>query len=301
MTHASMSNKVVISGATGDTGRAAVREAIALGLGVRAMVHTRDARSEALETLGAEVVLGDLLEIDTVRAAMEGTDAAYLVWPVAPGLIHATVNFAQAAKEVGVSTIINLSQRSANRFSTSNSCRDSFIAEQVLNWSSLPVIHLRPTYFLEWLLYPWQLPYLQRGILRMPVGKGRHSPIAADDQGRVIAALLKSPDGHIGKTIPISGPVEMDHEQIAAELTDALGRKIVFQDIPIDEYCRSLEAMGAPPYIVQHLGGAMDDYQHGHMSGADNNVEKLTGRRSMTVGEFARAHADVLNAKPDNH
>jgi uncharacterized protein YbjT (DUF2867 family) len=232
---------------------------------------------------------------------MEGTDAAYLVWPVAPGLIHVTVNFAQAAREAGVSTVINLSQRSANRFSTSHSCRDSFIAEQVLNWSGLPVIHLRPTYFLEWLLYPWQLPYLRQGILRMPVGKGRHSPIAADDQGRVIAALLKSPDGHIGKTIPISGPVEMDHEQIAAELTEALGRKIVFQDLPIDEYCRSLEAMGVPPYIVQHLGGAMDDYQHGRMSGADNNVEKLTGRRSMTVGEFARAHADVLNAKPDNH
>ena len=301
MTHVSTSNKVLISGATGDTGRAAVREAIALGLGVRAMVHNRDARSEALETLGAEVVFGDLLEIDTVRAAMEGTDAAYLVWPVAPGLIHVTVNFVQAAKEAGVSTVINLSQRSANRFSTSHSCRDSFIAEQVLNWSGLPVIHLRPTYFLEWLLYPWQLPYLRQGILRMPVGKGRHSPIAADDQGRVIAALLKSPDGHIGKTIPISGPVEMDHEQIAAELTEALGRKIVFQDLPIDEYCRSLEAMGVPPYIVQHLGGAMDDYQHGRMSGADNNVEKLTGRRSMTVGEFARAHADVLNAKPDNH
>src|ERR1700676_3855265 len=237
-----MSKNVMISGATGDTGRAAVREAIALGLGVRAMVHNRDARSEALETLGAEVVLGDLLEIDTVRAAMEGTDTAYFVWPVAPGLIHATVNFAQAAKEAGVSTVINLSQRSANRFSTSNSCRDSFISEQVLNWSGLSVIHLRPTYFLEWLLYPWQLPYLKKkGILRMPVGKGRHSPIAADDQGRVIAVLLKSPKAHIGKTIPVSGPVEMDHEQMAAELTEALGRKIVFQDISIDEYCRSLK------------------------------------------------------------
>jgi uncharacterized protein YbjT (DUF2867 family) len=295
-----MGKKVLISGATGDTGRAAVKEAIALGLDVRAMVHGRDARSDVLEKLGAEVMLGDLLEIDTIHAAMTGRDAAYLVWPVAPGLIHATVNFAQAAKETGVTTIVNLSQRSANRFSTSNSCRDSFIAEQVLNWSGVPIIHLRPTYFLEWLLYPWQLPFLQRGVLRMPVGKGRHSPIAADDQGRVIAALLKSPEVHIGKTIPVSGPIEMDHEQMAAELTEALGRKIVFEDIPIDDYCRSLEAMGVPAYIVQHLSGAMDDYQHGHMSGADNNVEKLTGRRSMTVGEFARAHADVINAKPDN-
>jgi len=41
----------------------------------------------------------------------------------------------------------------------------------------------------------------------------------------------------------------------------------------------------------------MNDYQHGHMSGADNNVETLTGRRSMTVGEFARAHANVLNGQ----
>ena len=74
-----MARKVLITGATGDTGRAAVKEAIALGLDVRAMVHSKDTRSEALETLGAKVVLGDLLEINTVRAAMEGAEAAYFV------------------------------------------------------------------------------------------------------------------------------------------------------------------------------------------------------------------------------
>jgi NAD(P)H dehydrogenase (quinone) len=286
---------VLVTGATGDTGRAAVRESLALGLGVRAMVHKHDARSDALKTLGAEIVLGDLFEIDT---AMQGTDAAYFVWPVQPGLIDATVNFILAAKESGVRVAINLSQRSANRDSTSHSCRDSFIAEQVFNWSGLSVIHLRPTYFLEWLLYPWQLPFLQKGVLRMPAGKGRHSPIAADDQGRAIAALLKSPHGHFGTIIPISGPVEMDHEQMAVELSEALGRKIVFENPSVDEYCASLEKMGVPAYIIQHLGGAMVDYQHGHMSGSDNNVETLTGRRSMTVGEFARAHIGVLNGAP---
>ncbi|WP_131193775.1 NAD(P)H-binding protein [Lichenihabitans psoromatis] len=290
-----MSKMVLITGATGDTGRAAVREALALGLVVRAMVHRKDARSDALESLGAEIAFGDLLAIDTIRAAMEGAEAAYFVWPVQPGLINATVNFIQAAKEAGVATVINLSQRSANRNSASNSCRDSYIAEQVFNWSGLRVVHLRPTFFLEWLLYPWQLPFLQKGILRIPVGKGRHSPIAADDQGRVIAALLANPDKQIGQTIPISGPVEMNHEQMALELTEALGRKIIFQDLPVDEYCASLEQMNVPAYIIQHLSGAMVDYQHGIMSGSDNNVEALTGRRSMTVGEFARAHADVLN------
>jgi uncharacterized protein YbjT (DUF2867 family) len=292
-----MATTVLITGATGDTGRAAVRESIALGLRVRAMVRKIDDRSAALAAQGAEIVIGDLLEIDTVVAAMKGVDAAYFVWPVQPRLIAATVNFAQAAKEAGVKTVINLSQRSADRTSTSPSCRDSFIAEQVFDWSGLDVIHLRPTYFLEWLLYPWQLPYLQQGILRMPVGKGRHSPIAADDQGRAIAALLKSPERHIGQTIDLSGPVEMDHEQMAAELSEALGRTIVFEDLPIDAYCASISAMGVPAYIVEHFRGAMADYQNGHMAGADNNIEELTGRRSMTVGEFARLHIDTLNGK----
>ncbi len=293
-----MSRKVFITGATGDTGRAAVKESLKAGLVVRAMVHGIDDRSKALEEFGAEVVVGDLQEIDTIRQAMEGMDAAYLVYPVKPGLITATVNFVQAAKEAGVSTVVNLSQRSANRNSKSYSCRDSFIAEEGLKWSGLSVINLRPTYFLEWLLYPWQLPLLaNEGILRLPVGKGRHSPIAAEDQGRAIAAILKNPEGLIGQTINLSGPVEMNHEQMAAELTDALGRKIVFEDVSIGEYCKSIEAMGVPPYIVQHLSGAMEDYQHGAMSGADNNVEKLTGKKPMSVGEFARAHLDQLNPK----
>lgn len=291
-----MSKKVLITGAAGDTGRAAVREALALGLAVRAMVRKIDARSDALAAQGAEIVVGDLQDINSLGPVLKDIDAAYFVYPVALGLIPAVVNFAQAAKEAGNKAVLNLSQRSADRNSSSDSCRDSFIAEEVFNWSGIPIIHLRPTYFLEWLTYPWQLPFLQKGILRMPVGKGRHSPIAADDQARAIAALLKDPEEHIGKTIPLSGPVEMDHEQMAAELSEALGRKITFQDIPIGEYVASITEMGVPPYIVQHLGGAMLDYQHGHMAGADNNIEKLTGRRSMTVGEYARLHADVLNA-----
>jgi hypothetical protein len=54
--------------------------------------------------------------------------------------------------------------------------------------------------------------------------------------------------------------------------------------------------MGVPAYVVQHFGGAMLDDQNGHMAGAENDVEKLTGCRSMTVGEFAKLHADQLNA-----
>jgi uncharacterized protein YbjT (DUF2867 family) len=219
-----MSKEVLITGAGGKTGNPAVREAIALGLKVRAMVRSKDARAETLEKLGAEVVVGDFFEINTLRDAMQGMEAAHLCYPTAPGLIHATVNFAQAAKETGVKTVLNMSQRSANRES-------------------------------------------------------------------------KNPENHIGTIIPLSGPVEMDHEQMAAELSEALGRKIVFQNVSIDEYSESAEKLGIPPYGINFFRHALVDYRNGRMSGADNNIEKLTGRRAMTVGEFARAHADELNGK----
>jgi NAD(P)H dehydrogenase (quinone) len=277
-----MNRKVLITGATGDTGRAAIKESIKRGLDVRALVHGKDDRSAALEKLGAEVVLGDLLKIDAIRQAMEGIDA--------------TVNFAQAAKEAGVSAIVNLSQRSADRNSKSHSCKDHFIAEQVLNWSGLAVTHLRPTYFLEWLLYPWQLPlFVEKGIIRLPVGKGRHAPIGAKDQGRVIAAILQNPSEHAGQTYPLFGPVEMDHDQMAAELTEALGRKIVFENVSIDEYCKSMETMGVPPYIIQHLGGAMDAYQHGVMGGMnDNSYDGICLRRRETQTKRLRNSLERL-------
>ena len=103
-----MTTQVLVAGATGDTGRAAVKEAVALGLDVRAMVRKHDARSEALTASGAEIVIGDLLEIDTVQAAMAETNSAYFVWPVQPGLIQAAVNSRRLQRKPRVSTLINL-------------------------------------------------------------------------------------------------------------------------------------------------------------------------------------------------
>src|ERR1700732_3341784 len=143
-----MKRRVLITGAAGDTGRAAVSESIKRGLNVRAMVRQKDKRSAALEALGAEVVVGDLLQIDSIVQAMKGVEAAYLVYPVHPGVIEATVNFAQAAKEASVNlaragkgpcvaAVFTLPQRSGSRTSTSDSCRETWISEQVLNWSGL--------------------------------------------------------------------------------------------------------------------------------------------------------------------
>ncbi|MEV0074723.1 NmrA family NAD(P)-binding protein [Amycolatopsis sp. NPDC050768] len=287
--------RVLVTGAAGGTGGAAVREALALGLTVRAMVRTLDDRARALADQGAEVVVGDFQDVTTLRPALEGADAAYFVHPMRPGLIQATVNFVQAVKETGGPAVLNLSQRNTSRESTGISTRETFLSQEVFTWSGVDVVHLCPTMFLEWFLYPWILPNLRKGKLWMPAGAGTSSIVGTEDLGRAIAALLKEPGVHIGRTIPLSGPAELGQAKMAAELSDALGREIVYEDCDLDEFVATIAAFGVPEYLVGSIRGIMIDYRAGRLGGADDTIEKLTGRRPMSVAEFARKHAALLN------
>jgi hypothetical protein len=103
----------------------------------------------------------------------------YFVYPIAPGLIEATAFFAQAAKEVGVGSLINMSQISARRDSRSHAARDHWVAERLFDWSDLPVTHLRPTFFAQNFLYPpFVASVVQHGMISFPFGSGRHAPLA---------------------------------------------------------------------------------------------------------------------------
>ena len=82
--------KVLVTGATGDTGRETVNELLARGHKVRALAHSQDDRSRKLQERGVEVVIGDLLDFGQVRSALKGTQGAYFIYPIRPGILDAT-------------------------------------------------------------------------------------------------------------------------------------------------------------------------------------------------------------------
>src|SRR3954468_1024093 len=98
----------LVTGASGNTGAPTVRLLLERGHRVRAFVRQEDARSGSLAAAGAEVVVGDLDDFHAVSAALRGVTAAYFVYPIARGLLEATVIFAQAASEAGVETVVNM-------------------------------------------------------------------------------------------------------------------------------------------------------------------------------------------------
>jgi NAD(P)H dehydrogenase (quinone) len=290
------SRRILVTGATGETGRYTTQLLLSQGFRVRAFVHKVDARSDQLKAIGAEIAVGDLLELEDVRSALKEVSAAYFVYPIRPGLINASAYFAQAAKDAGLDGVVNMSQISARHDSKSHAARDHWIAERVLDWSGIPVTHIRPTFFAQWLTYPHNRKHiLERGVISQPLGHGRHAPIAAEDQARLIAAILASPEPHKGQTYPLFGPIEMNQDGIAKAVGEVIGRAIGYEPITIDAYRNRLEAAGVmPPFLIQHLCAVAQDYQDGIFAGSDEVIGRVTGKPPMTVQEFVTAHIDLF-------
>ena len=306
-----ITGRVLVTGATGDTGRATVDELLARGHKVRALAHGQDERSKKLQERGVEVVYGDLLDFGKVRDAVNGVQRAYFVYPIRPGILQATAYFAQAAKEAGVDGIVNMSQVTAREDARSHAATDHWLAERVFDWSGVTVAHIRPTYFAEWLIYI--APMIKAGLLHVPFGTGKHAPITAEDQGRVIAGILEEPAAHKGAIYPLYGPVEYTYAETAQLLSRVLGKPVEYKQISFDDFLGLLKSNRRNPpggassrnlygeldgkserpgdsFTVQHLKEVAIDHQNGVFAGTNDLVEKLGGRPPMTLEVFVEKH-----------
>jgi len=288
---------ILITGATGATGGFAIDQLLAKGANVRAFVRKDDERAASLRARGVDIAVGDIKDFYAVRAAMVGVHSAYFVYPLEPHILKAAVYFAQAAKEAGVKAVVNISQRTAHIDSASHSAQDHWFSERVFDWSGVPVIHLRPTLFMEWLLYPFQLPIIAgHDTLMLPGGEGRHSPVSAYDQGRVIATLLQDPLPHIGQTYHLYGPEELSYSDIARSVGEAIGKPVQYVAEDPEAFETRLQQVGVPPYVVRHLSAVFAEYRLNLLDGSNNTIEALTGVAPMSIKEFALQHAAALRA-----
>src|SRR6516165_2661593 len=308
--------KVLITGATGDTGGYAIEQLLQKGHEVRALVHRIDDRSQRLEDEGVEVVAGNYLDLDAMRAAVKGVRRAYFVFPIRPGIIQATAYFAQAAKEAGVEAIVNMSQISARDDAKSHAARDHWVAERVFDWSGIAVTHLRPTFFAEWLLY--YAAMVKAGALAVPFGTGKHAPVAAEDQARVIVGVLENPAPHRGKVYPLFGPKEYTHAEIAQVLGRVLHKNVHYKQVAIEELLQRRASSQSPApgqvnsrtgygelersqqgeleesFFLQHIREVAADHQAGVFAGTNDVVETIGGRPPMSLEAFIEMHRKVF-------
>ncbi|OBG28731.1 NmrA family NAD(P)-binding protein [Mycobacterium sp. 852002-51057_SCH5723018] len=280
----------LVTGPTGVVGHYLTHLLLERGHQVRALAHRADQRSEGLRKAGAHVVVGDLLDLAAMRAATEGVDGAYFSYPIMPGLLEATTIFAQAATEAGVGIIVNMSQKPARPDAGSNASRQHWLSERIFNNFPVPTAHIKPTLFAEWLIQ-----FLDAdNMLRLPFADGRHAPIAGEDQAYVVAGILEHRQNHDGKEYPLYGPVEMNHFEIAEELSNTLGVPFTYEPVSIDAFADTMRRQGFHEHTIQHIENIAQDYRDGIFAGTNDVVEKMGDKTPTSVSEFALRNKEYL-------
>ncbi|WP_235009838.1 NAD(P)H-binding protein [Mycobacterium sp. 3519A] len=301
-----MSATYLITGAGGGIGsvsRRVVQLLLEDGAQVRAMVHRDDERADQLRATGAEVVVGDLPRAADIVDAIAGVQRMFFNMSVSPDYLRATTEVCAVALDRGrLDALVNMSQMTVSQMTLtstdeSNQHRLHWLAEHVLNWSGLPVIHVRPTTFLDNPLFTMLAkPGLrERGVLALPFGTGRTSPVTADDVARVVAALLRDPSDRLGGVVELTGPEALDVDGLAEQYGRALGRPITGQDVPLDAWERDvLGPAGLPDHVRQHLATMARLHRDGRYDRATDDVEQITGRPAQTVEQYVAANPDLF-------
>jgi len=296
----------LITGAGGGIGsisRRVVQLLLGGGAQVRAMVRRDDDRADQLRAMGADVIVGDLTSAGDIVAAMDGASRMFFNMSVSPDYLRATAEVCAVALDRGhLDVIVNMSQMTVSQMTLtstdeSKQHRLHWLAEHVLNWSGLPVIHVRPTVFLDNPLFTFLASQTvrERGVLVLPFGTGRTSPIAADDVARVVAALLRDPAGRIGQIYELTGPELLDENGLAEQYTRALKRSISAEDLPLDKWERDVLApVGLPDHVSQHIATMARLHREGRYDRATDDVEQITGQPAQTVAQYVASNPELF-------
>jgi len=289
---------ILVTGAAGKTGGAVVGQMLERGFPVRAMVRRRDERSARLETLGAEVIVGDLHDSRSMHSAMQNVKRVYFVYPPQGKLlVEATTIAAVAARDAGVEALVNMSQISAREHADSPLSRQHWLSENILDWADIGAVHLRPTFFAENLLMFGASTIVSPGKLYLPYGEEKHAPVAAADIARVVTGILADPVLHVGERYVVTGPRNLSGKEMAGVLSQELGKAVEFVDLPVEAWGEVLAGVdGMSDSLVTHLKAVAVDHQNGIFRGETDVVERIGGQSPQTLGAFIREHRRAFDA-----
>ncbi|NGO12650.1 NAD(P)H-binding protein [Streptomyces sp. HC44] len=278
---------ILVTGATGNVGAGVVRAVAAAGEPVRAL--SRAGAADGLPQ-GAEAVAGDLNHPETVRDALDGVRALFLM----PGFEGQRTILADA-RAAGVERVVMLSGKSAElEGDHADNAVTSYMraAEDAVRASGLAWTFLRPVSFMANALS--LADQIRKGDeVRVPFPGVRTADIDPYDIAQVAARALLSPSSeHEGRAYILTGPQSLLPADRVAVLGEVLGRDLRTVGLTDEEARAALGAAFPAPYAAAFLrffaDGILDESQ------VVPTVEEVTGRPPRTFREWAREHADAF-------
>ncbi|KAH8892927.1 NAD(P)-binding protein [Thozetella sp. PMI_491] len=297
-------HRILVTGAAGQVGavgRTVTELLLKAGQPVRALVRQDDDRAAYLRNLGAEVVVADLTKTEEVVSALEGCRLVFFSMSASSQFLEATAVMAAAARAKGdIELLVNLSQMTVSELTLTNVTKSpqhrvQWLGEQILNWSGVPVTHLRPTAFQENPLF-WgaAAASIQKlGSIRLPFRQSLISPVAANDVAEVAAKVLLQPGQYAGRALELTGPRAATMEDLAKEYSAALGRPVKYEDIPLGIWAEELlSKAGLDPHTYHHILTMAELHGAGRYNRSTQTIQEILGRPAASISETITSRRD---------
>ena len=284
---------ILLTGITGNNGGATANALIEKGVEFRALV--RDPKKAAnWAAKGVELVQGDLNDPASVKAALQGVDAAVLVMPNGQDQQRLELAFIAAAKETGLPWIVKVSSPEAVRGTTSPTPLVHLAAEDAIKESGMNWTFVRPSFFMQ--NFRGAIPQAKAtGKLSMPMGDGTAALTDCADAGAFIAHILTdgNPAQHYGQCYDITGPDPvMTFAEIAKVIGDVIGREVVYEHADPKAYQEKLRPFLTSDWHSDAVAHLFAEIADGTTPGKKTSTfQEIMGRPGKSFREFVREHS----------
>ncbi|MFJ7125235.1 NmrA family transcriptional regulator [Streptomyces sp. NPDC098101] len=272
-THTRNTQTVLVTSASGKTGRRVAERLAARGAVVRAGSRTGTTRF-------------DWEDPATWSPALRGADAAYVAYYpdlAAPGAVEAMEAFGRLAAEHGVRRITLLSGRGEP---TAVAAEDALRTAAAGAGDGAELAVVRASFFAQNFSEGILAEGVAEGELVFPAGDTAEPFVDADDLADVIVETLTA-DGHTGAVHEVTGPRPLGFAEVAAEIARASGRPVVYRPVPEAAYAELLTGFGLPADEAAWLSALFTTLLDGHNSSATDGVKRVLGREPRSFAAFA--------------
>jgi NAD(P)H dehydrogenase (quinone) len=273
---------LAVTGSTGYLGGLVARHLADENVAARLLARD-PARAPRLP--GAVAVTSRYADDAETRSSLEGVGAVFMVSASeSADRVQQHRAFIDAAAAAGVRHIVYTSFFGAAPDAIFTLARDHWATEQHIVASGMTYTFLRDNFYID------VLPSFvgDDGVIRGPAGEGKVAAVARTDVARAAANVLSHPEAHENTTYDLTGPEALTMTEVAAILTQHTGRPIAFHNETIPEAYESRRRWEAAPWQYDAWVSTYTAIAEGELVPVSDDVERITGRRPLTLAQFLR-------------
>lgn len=293
---------ILVCGATGRIGGLVAERLLDMEVGpVRLLVRSPD-KLQANVAGRAEICTGDLADPASLASACGNLSAALIVSPVSPDQHALQSNLLDTIASANTDTlVVKISGLGTALDSPVASGRWHAQTEQAIMNSKLPFTFLRPLYFMQNLGFA--LPQIKSsGKLIGAVGDERIAMVHVEDIASTAAYLLAGKAVKLNQALTLTGSQALSYDEVAAKLSQALKRQVVYQPQTLEALNASLERQGESDWHRELVVDFSRAFAAGWANQSTNAVLEVTGRPPISLDTYLAAEvAAGIKVPSDSH